>query len=283
MLTGRNLTECKDLTTQVEGKNALNSCRRSRRNMPWPLQAFCIWNHLGWCIMISSFDFIFPLFPNDFNSHYSQWLFKDPLFRFQFPLFPNDLLYTKLLHCPPNDEFHHQNDKPLRCLAALADAYDEHLGIVRLTDEEAFDIVSLNRALMKFLSLQEWWYESLYIGWSTLTSTIISLNIICVQKWNNKSYYSAVDISVTVAIILLWLITSRFHKPRGTCLMRFLQTIQYMFSEGKVWEVHGTYSALMMCLICSVWGEPLSSSVWYPILSSRIGFSRVDIEQGKGH
>ena len=51
-----------------------------------------------------------------------------------------------------------QNDSPKnskmifpRALAALADAFDEHLGLVRVADEEAFDIVTLNKSMAKFL------------------------------------------------------------------------------------------------------------------------------------
>lgn len=41
-------------------------------------------------------------------------------------------------------------NKP-RCLACLADAFDEHLALLRIADEENFDIIQLQAGLSKFL------------------------------------------------------------------------------------------------------------------------------------
>ena len=29
---------------------------------------------------------------------------------------------------------------------------------------------------------------------------------------------------------------------------RFIETIEYLFTEGHVWNLHGTYSAMTLCL-----------------------------------
>ena len=76
----------------------------------------------------------------------------------------------------------------LRTLATLADGLDEHMHMVRVADEEAFCIITLNRELGK-----------------------------CLDSLGSKRLY----------------------------LTRFLQTLDYLFTRGHIWEVHGTYSSLM--------------------------------------
>ena len=46
-----------------------------------------------------------------------------------------------------------------RTLALLSDAYDEHMHVVRVADEETFDLCSLNSALKKFLTTNWKWFK----------------------------------------------------------------------------------------------------------------------------
>jgi hypothetical protein len=136
----------------------------------------------------------------------------------------------------------------LRTLSAMADGLDEHLALVRVADQEGFDIVQLQNSLTQFLAC----YFAIYPipnprrdnprveykkgGPSEFVSKLLGtpdrILINFVVGPNNKN--------------LLRLSKGPFLHMPYHMFLRFSDTIDYLFKDGGCWKTHGCYASMML-------------------------------------
>ena len=136
----------------------------------------------------------------------------------------------------------------LRTLSAMADGLDEHLALVRVADQEGFDIVQLQNSLTQFLAC----YFAIYPipnprrdnprveykkgGPSEFVSKLLGTTdrilINFVVGPNNKN--------------LLRLSKGPFLHMPYHMFLRFSDTIDYLFKDGGCWKTHGCYASMML-------------------------------------
>ena len=118
-----------------------------------------------------------------------------------------------------------------RALGAMADGLDEHMCLVRLADKEQVDLVELQSGLHRFMaSIQTWGF--------------ISKGIM-----NQHGFYFT---CTNYLLLMTYYLLRNPHCHPWFCFERagprFIETIEFLFAEGRCWKLNGTYAALCLPL-----------------------------------
>jgi hypothetical protein len=117
-----------------------------------------------------------------------------------------------------------------RALGAMADGLDEHMCLVRLADKEQVDLIELQSGLHRFMvSIQTWGFIWIHKQWRDESQHVL---------FHMYKQFSTHDMMTFKSSLVLL----ERADPR------FQETIQFLFLEGRCWDLNGTYAALCLPL-----------------------------------